>query len=501
MEGGVGFMTLGPLSARVAELCQQTAPGLGPASRDAVGAIAHRLDQPLRVAVAGRLKAGKSTLVNALIGKRVAPTDVGECTHLVTQFRYGTVDRVDVVNRDGTRITRPLDPSGMLPARLGVPLPQVAYLDVTLTIDRLRELTVIDTPGLGSTNDRVSAGAVEFLLDEGSLAAVSGAEAAIYVFTQAVRADDIATLAAFRALSERLSSNPINSLGLFNKIDKLATGSDPWPVAIPLAREQAELLRHQVNDVVPVVGLLAETIEAGRITGGDCESLRVLSKLPSDQRSLLLASADLFMTQPAPVDEPTRRRLLELLDLYGIAFALYMLVQDPALDIPELIHRLSQASGFARARNTLDRVFRRRADIIKAGWALSALENAAGTSTNSADRELLRDAIERLVQQPQYHQLRLIDAATQVTTGAVELPRELEAEMIRLALGDTPVQIFRMHDASTADLVAAATAAAARWRSFAVAGATPAQARVAHVVHRGFFLLSQRLGAASQDRL
>ena len=45
----------------------------------------------------GRLSSGKSTLVNALIGRRVARTDVAECTRLVTRFRYGTADRVEVV--------------------------------------------------------------------------------------------------------------------------------------------------------------------------------------------------------------------------------------------------------------------------------------------------------------------------------------------------------------------------------------------------------------------
>ena len=40
---------------------------------------------------------------------------------------------------------------------------------------------------------------------------------------------------------------------------------------------------------------------------------------------------------------------------------------------------------------------------------------------------------------------------------------------------------------------ATALDAATRWRAFAVAGASPAQSRVALVAHRGFFLLSQRV--------
>src|SRR6266545_1570466 len=302
-------MAPGPLSARVAGLCAEVGHRLGGATQTQVFDVRRRLSEPLRVAIAGRLKSGKSTLVNALIGRRVAPTEVGECTRIVTQFRYGTADRVDVVRRDGSRVSLPLDDSGMIPQRLGVPRSEISYVDVALTSDHLRDLMVVDTPGLSSANSVVSAGARRFL------------------FTQSVRADDVAALEAFRSISGRLSSNPINSLGLFNKVDKLAGGTaDPWPVAGPLAADQAAVLRRVVSDVVPIVGLLAETTEAGRLTAADCEALRALARLPDGDRTVLLASVDLFANRECPVAREARERLLRLLDLYGIGFAIAHLV-------------------------------------------------------------------------------------------------------------------------------------------------------------------------------
>ena len=88
-------MAPGPLSARVADLCQEVGHRLGGPTQGQVFDVRRRLSEPLRVAIAGRLKSGKSTLVNALIGRRVAPTEVGECTRIVTQFRYGTADLVE----------------------------------------------------------------------------------------------------------------------------------------------------------------------------------------------------------------------------------------------------------------------------------------------------------------------------------------------------------------------------------------------------------------------
>ncbi len=64
-------MPAGPLSTRVAALCQEVGPRLAGQSRTRVLQIRRRLDEPLRVAVAGSLQAGMSSLDIALTGRRV----------------------------------------------------------------------------------------------------------------------------------------------------------------------------------------------------------------------------------------------------------------------------------------------------------------------------------------------------------------------------------------------------------------------------------------------
>ncbi|MEV4705153.1 dynamin family protein [Actinoplanes sp. NPDC049316] len=504
-------MTVGPLSARMATLCDEILARVGPEAAGQVEHVRDRLAEPLRIAIAGRLKAGKSTLVNALIGRRVAPTAAGECTRVVTRFRYGPADRVDVVCRDGQRRSLPLGDDGMIPQRLGVPAGRVAYVDVTLTSEKLRGLTVVDTPGLASTDTGLSARAAAELgeahkpdptapfdaaIDADSASEVAAAEAVAYVFTQAVRADDVQALEAFRSASARLASSPINALGVFGKVDTLVGGAaDPWPVAGPLAEQQAALLARTVSEVIPVVGLLAETGEAGRLTAADCAALRQLSTVPADQLRVLLASVDLFRTRPAPLDAARRERLLELLDLYGIGFCLAQLAAEPSLSSGELVRRLVQASGFPRLQRTLEQTLRWRADAIKAGWALARLERIAGHTGDLRDRETLRAATERLLREPAYHRLRLLEVAQRVATGAVPLPVAWERELTRLATSDDARWILRLPHAGPDELAAAAVEAAGRWRVYAVAGAAPAQSRVAQVAHRGFHLLAQAIRA------
>ncbi|MGA8044914.1 MAG: dynamin family protein, partial [Dermatophilaceae bacterium] len=70
--------------------------------------LERRLAEPLRLAIAGIVKAGKSTLLNAIIGERVAATDAGECTRLVTWYRHATTRSVTAVARDGTTTRLPI---------------------------------------------------------------------------------------------------------------------------------------------------------------------------------------------------------------------------------------------------------------------------------------------------------------------------------------------------------------------------------------------------------
>ena len=60
-----------------------------------------RMDEPLRVAISGKVKAGKSTLLNALVGEEIAPTDAGECTRVVTWYRHGHHPRITLHPLDG----------------------------------------------------------------------------------------------------------------------------------------------------------------------------------------------------------------------------------------------------------------------------------------------------------------------------------------------------------------------------------------------------------------
>jgi hypothetical protein len=497
----VGGQAAGPLCQLVADACRALRPALSQPSVARLDSIAVRLAGPLQLAVAGRIKAGKSTVVNAVIGRRVSPTDVRECTRIVTRFQYGTVDRVEVVRANGNRVTLPYDADGMVPADLGVPVADIALIDAYLTSATLRDVTVIDTPGLGSLDTASSQrtqgllgvrSAADGSVDAGSRSAIAQAEAILFVLTQAARSDDVDALSAFHSSTAPRASSPVNAVAILNKADQVAGGGDPLESAAQLAQAQARTLRHRVWDVLPLVGLMAEATETGLFTESDADTLRRISALDTASRTLLFYSADLFVRPEIEVPVSARARLLERLDLYGIRRAVELLEARPGMSAGELRRQLVAVSGFPAVRHVVDSAFRRRSDCIKASVAIAALE-AVAAEAPAADRAQIRDALEALLQHPQAHQLRLMEAASLVTSGVVQMPEDLAAELARLVLGDGPAEQLDLPGQPTSALADAALQAAARWRSFATFGSNPAQSRVAHVVHRGYFLLWQQL--------
>lgn len=511
----------GPLSAAVANLCTRLQPQVSARTAAGFREVLRRLSAPLQVAVAGRIKSGKSTLVNALIGRRVAPTDVGECTRLVTRFQYGTVDRVELVFLDGRKQVLPFDASGMIPNDLEVDFDKVSHLEAYLTNAVLRDLTVIDTPGLGSLDDASVKRTEQLLgaakhrkaeedgddeegedgdeLDPTSRNAVAGAEAVLYVVTQGVRADDQQALAAFTAATASREAGPVNAIAVLNKADTITpesvTGSDGdvWKAASLLAEKQAATLKPRVADVIPVIGLLAESAESGGFTSADADALRSLSTLDEATWETMLMSADIFTTWECDVPTGTRTRLLEKLDLYGIRKAVEALRADPELTAGSLRRSLLNASGLAGVRGRLDAVFRARADGIKAAAALASVTALAHASGDPGERQRVHDAIEVLLAKPEAHQLRLLEALTLVTSGAVAMPDDLAEEVLRVGSTADVGEQLGLKGRPHKELSAYALERAGWWRSFASFGATPAQSRVAHVVHRAYFLIWQQL--------
>jgi GTP-binding protein EngB required for normal cell division len=108
----------------------------------------------LNLAVFGRLKAGKSSFLNHLIGRAILPVGVVPVTSVITEIGCGREDSAWVTfrgNREPQSITLAQIPSYTSEAENPENRKQVQLVRVTLSaLERLRGLKLVDTPGLES---------------------------------------------------------------------------------------------------------------------------------------------------------------------------------------------------------------------------------------------------------------------------------------------------------------------------------------------------------------
>jgi dynamin family protein len=489
------------MAARVAAIADSIAPEVAEPFRSEIVAVRAALDEPLRVAIVGRLKAGKSTLVNAILGQRVAPTDVSECTRMVTFFRFGHPQRVEVRLRDGGTLDVPLDADGRVPESVGPRAAEVAFLQVWLANEALRGMTLVDTPGLSSLDEERSRVTEELLAaEQDSSAAAATADSVVLVLNQSPRADELEALQTFQAHGGDSRRSSVDAIGVLTKADQVGGGgAGAMDAARKMAARQADRFRAEVATVVPVIGLVAETAEAAALTEREAADLAALAEIPPDTMARLLLSADRFVTTDAPVDAQARRRLIGLLGLYGVEQAV-ALAASGVHGAFALRGELSHISGVDAVRTALDVTFRRHSDALKASRGLAAL--GALSYRLRADAPALatwlRDQVERLKLEPELHELAELESLQAVRSGEISLPDDLAEDLERVVTAGGLAERLGVDPEDVALLRSAATQGVARWRTYQMSGVDPRQAHLARVMIRSYTLAFQHVeGAAS----
>jgi hypothetical protein len=354
---------------------------------------ARRLDGPLRVAIAGRLKAGKSTLLNALVGEPLAATDATECTRVVTWYEDGPTTRVWAHPLTGSPTQLRFERSdGATRLELGPFRPEdLRRIVVETSSARLRRLTLVDTPGLGSSSVEVSARSTEFLTGD------ERPDAVLYLMRH-VHTTDVGALQAFEQLSPDGAASGdegvavTTTVGVLSRADELAGGRpDGLATAERIAARyrQDHAVRALVQTVVPVSGLLGQA--AVGLREADYAAFARLAATPDS----VLLSADRFVERPiAGLPEevlPTgqRRDLLARFGLGGVRLAVALVRGGQAPDATALARRLQTESGLDRVREVLADRFVARAELLKAQRALSLVETIATRSPRSGSESLL----------------------------------------------------------------------------------------------------------------
>ncbi|MFC0429667.1 dynamin family protein [Kutzneria buriramensis] len=378
-----------------------------------------RLDGPLRVAIAGQVKAGKSTLLNALVGERLAPTDAGECTRIVTWYRRGHRPRVSAHPLGGgprqLRIDRVggalrIDLEGLNPAH-------VERLVVDWPAQGLSDTILIDTPGIASLSADVSARANGFLAPDDE---PSEADAVVYLMRH-LHSADLRLLESFHD-NGIARANPVNTIAVLSRADEIGVGRvDALMSAAKIARRYRTdpRLRRLCQGVVPVAGLLAET--ARSLHQQEFDALARMAVTSRDEVESALLSADRFVRYAG-------LGLLERFGLFGVRLSLALIRQgfgDPG----RLAAELTRRSGVDELRAVFAAQFTQRRDLLKCRSALLAVD-ALLSRDSRPGTPVLRDDIERILAGAhEFTELRVLGA---LRSGAFDLTDHAADEAERL---------------------------------------------------------------------
>lgn len=351
------------------------APALQPLRKKIVAGI-ERLNAPMQVAIIGKIKASKSTLVNAIIGKpEFAPTGELEVTWNVSWIKHGKANSAtEVYFKDGTTTNIPTeqwrniatgDTNGTGGRINGKSIKSdISYISLFDDSPILNDINIIDTPGLEANRQLDSQNTIDFL------SGVCRPDAIITLFVHNATQNMVGVVEEFVGAGGTLT--PLNSIGVMAKFDM------QWNLAYwnknmlhemqKVANRQLatqDALRKNIFRIYPVCALMF--MAAQTLTDEQTEALRTLALLKEETLKSTLPFAPKFMTSTdLPLSIPMRKVLLEQIGQYGIRLAVQLLQANPNATRRDICAMFRQESGADALMRAVYNHFGARSNLLKA---------------------------------------------------------------------------------------------------------------------------------------
>jgi hypothetical protein len=354
--------------------------GAPSAASAALEQLAGQVYEPCVVALVGRMKSGKSSLVNALLGEDLAAVGVTETTATINCFRYGAADearpvvchwRNGRVTEETRRFASQLSGNDRATRSRAA---AIEYLEYRLQLPVLKRTTLVDTPGLAAVVDEHEARTAEFMQTRRGAPAGQPMnlgrsrlepDAVIYVAGAVARTTDQAFLDGLADAGGTLAK-PWNSLGVLAKVD---THEAFIRRRQEIAGRIACQLKNRLNAVIPVSAGVDLVLRRLASRGDSAlESLRQrLLSVPGARRARLLDDPEFFRDldwDDCPFEASERRGWLGDLPWTAFAAVARELCRE-SLSLKECTENLESLAGMSRLRNILDRHFFQRSQSLR----------------------------------------------------------------------------------------------------------------------------------------
>ncbi|HOX51786.1 MAG TPA: dynamin family protein [Fibrobacteria bacterium] len=430
------------------------------------------VSRPMRVAFVGKTNAGKSTMLNAFLGERIASTGNGEWTFNVSWICHGETRGIRVHLVDGTVVERPYEALDALTERASADglLNRIRYLEFLHPNPILKHFDLIDTPGLHSFYEDDSRNTKALLTNPDTRP-----HAVVFLFSETLRKDDLDELELFHSSAGSLMS-ALTAIGALTKVDLYADAEHDgieqgWRV-IRQIEESHPVARHRFYSILPVISQAA--YGAAVLDASDLRALESIATLSAERsRKLLMVENFLDRDYPGDPDVPpkeSRRILWDKLGESGIQMAVAGLQSGIAnRDIGAYIY---EESRIGQLRELVASHFGNRAYLIKSRSALDRLRAEAFRICHESERQAganrILAAIDRiLLNEPRFQEFQLLER--HFSDGAGLLPHEV-SDLLE-ATGERGTECASRlgcrDSASNASLIETAHRKIAYWKSVA----------------------------------
>lgn len=357
------------------------------------------IDEPCRLAIAGRVKAGKSSLVNTLLGGDFAKVGVTETTATINIFKYGNPPDSDFpiqccyVDGHNEWVSKTfLDSLQGTSEDSLTKVSEIKHLVYFINDARLQDIILIDTPGTNAVVDEhQNQTELYFGLrrrhNSETIELTNSADAVIYLLGEVAHESNQDFLSN---LNETLGQRAnINTLGIMSQIDlsddRLYNKKER---AIDLQRR----LSNYISSVVPIsAGLkyfLPDRVEAEKMKS-------ILVHFNSEENlTNCLEMESIYMMPTLPgiqVSLEERKSIRHLAE--GMPWRVFVVIARELYkhDVDSALRILEDYSGIEHLRNVLNKQFFERSKILRCNNVVEKLYEILNNILKYGGLEKLRE--------------------------------------------------------------------------------------------------------------
>ena len=111
--------------------------------------LTQSIQEPMKVAIIGQFSSGKSTFLNALLGKNILPSGITPITAKICHIVYGQDYALEIHYKNGNTATKTLS---YLNEVSEVQNAKIAFYKLYAPLELLKKISFLDTPGFNSQN-------------------------------------------------------------------------------------------------------------------------------------------------------------------------------------------------------------------------------------------------------------------------------------------------------------------------------------------------------------